>query len=60
MFNAAYNIETMNVETAIRGACKTLRLARRSFRGSCSANGRGKKFAHKAERRVGRALCADQ
>jgi len=50
----------MNVDTAIRGACKTLRFARRSFRGASSAKGRGKKFAHKAERRVGRALCADR
>ncbi len=60
MSNAAYNTGAMNVDTAIRGACKTLRFARRSFRGACSAKGRGKKFAHKAERRVGRALCADR
>jgi len=46
----------MNTETAVRRAMGTLRLSRRSFRGACSAKGYGKKAAHKAERRVSKAL----
>jgi len=46
----------MNTDTAIRSALKTLRLARRSFRGACCPKGFGKRAAAKAERRLGRAL----
>jgi hypothetical protein len=49
----------MNLNTAIRSAGKTLRLARRSFRGACCAKGRGKRAASKAERRYGRALARE-
>lgn len=45
----------MNAHT-VRAAEKTLRLARRSFRGSNCSKGKGKVAAHKAERRLGKAL----
>jgi hypothetical protein len=49
----------MNTETNIRGAMKTARFARRSWKGSNSVKGYGKKHARKADRRVSRALCQE-
>jgi hypothetical protein len=48
------------VSKAVNAAEKTLRMVRRSFKGSNSAKGKGKKVAHKAERRVGRAMARDR
>lgn len=50
----------MNISTAVRSAQKTLRLARRSWKGTCCAKGRGKKHAHKADRRLGKALAREE
>jgi len=42
----------------IRRAAKTLRLNRRSYGASCKRF--GKKYAHKAERRLGKAMAAER
>lgn len=50
----------MNLSTHIRRAMETARLARRSHKGANSPKGFGKKMAHKADRRVGRALSREE
>lgn len=50
----------MNANTAIRAAQKTARLARRSWKGPMTCKGNGKKLAHKADRRLGKALAREE
>jgi hypothetical protein len=46
----------MNNVKSVNRALNTLRLARRSFRGANCPKGKGKIAAHRAERRLGKAL----
>ncbi len=50
---------TMNPHTAIRANLKNALYCRRSFRGSNCHKGRGKRIAHKADRRLGKALTSE-
>lgn len=46
--------------TAVRKAAKIARFARRSFKGGNSSKGFGKVIAHRAERRLSKALAREE
>jgi hypothetical protein len=50
----------MNASTNVRAALAKVRLTRRSWRGLCCPKGNGKKLAHKADRRLGKALAREE